>query len=76
MKWLAEANPEGCQGVAGGRSLLPLNDHRKTASDGRAPRRGASSILWTTPMSGKRRNDESGTPAGVLALERRFPVVV
>jgi hypothetical protein len=27
-------------------------------------------------MSGKRGNDEFGTPAGVLALERRFPVVV
>ena len=38
-----EANQEGCQRVAGGRSPLPRNDHRKTASQGRAPRRGARS---------------------------------
>ena len=35
------ANPEGWQRVAGGRSGQRGNDHRKTASDGRAPRRGA-----------------------------------
>lgn len=31
--------------VAGGRSPFPLNDHRKTAPNGRAPRRGASRNL-------------------------------
>jgi hypothetical protein len=36
-----ESNPEGCQKVAGGRSGQMGNDHRITASDGRAPRRGA-----------------------------------
>ena len=43
---LAEANPQGWETVAGGRSGQKGNDRRKTASDGRAPRRGARS--WET----------------------------
>ena len=37
---LAESNPQGWQRVAGGRSGQTGNDHRETASDGRAPRGG------------------------------------
>jgi hypothetical protein len=37
----SRANPEGWQTVAGGRSGQRGNDHRKTAADSRAPRRGA-----------------------------------
>ena len=36
-----KANPEGWKMVAGGRSGERGNDHRETASDDRAPRRGA-----------------------------------
>jgi hypothetical protein len=36
----AETNPQGWQRVADGRSGQRGNDHRKTASDGRASREG------------------------------------
>jgi hypothetical protein len=67
-KWFSgRANPEGWQMVAGGRSPLALNDHRKAGSGGRAPWRGArpSPNSYCLVRSGRLLNDESGTPAGV-----------
>jgi hypothetical protein len=37
---LAGVNPQGCQKVAGGRSLFALNDHRKSGVREQAPRMG------------------------------------
>jgi hypothetical protein len=71
---LAEANPQGWQRVAGGRTGQRGDDHRKTASEGRAPREGCQSCtLARTNSLGSR----SGTPAGVpgiaCAVTRRSP---
>jgi hypothetical protein len=71
---LAEANPQGWQRVAGGRTGQRGDDHRKIASEGRAPREGCQSCtLARTNRLGSR----SGTPAGVpgisCAVTRRSP---
>jgi hypothetical protein len=61
---LAEANPEGCQRVAGGRSPFALNDHRNAAFEGKHPGRGARPAVaepdrdWRCPI-------ELWHPAGV-----------
>ena len=72
-----QANPEGCQRVAGGRSPLAPNDHRKTASQGRAPRRGARAGYnepHSGPLSGVRR-PVWHLCRGAGHLLRRFPEV-
>ena len=38
---LAEANPQGCQRVAGGRPVQKGNDHRETAFESEHPGGGA-----------------------------------
>jgi hypothetical protein len=48
-----EANPQGWQRVAGGRSPFALNDHRKSASDGQAPRRGARGRVVMQVVTGE-----------------------
>src|ERR1035441_8513152 len=44
---LAEANPQGCQRVAGGRSGKGGNDHRKAASESEHPGRSARAATWS-----------------------------
>jgi hypothetical protein len=71
-------NPEGCQRVAGGRSGQRGNDHRKSASDGLAPRRGVpAQFSGATPISNPRGSNDSGTLSGVqnpsCAVARRSP---
>jgi hypothetical protein len=53
------ANPQGCQRVAGGRSGQGGSDHRKSASERGAPRRGASGV---------RSSARSGSGAGLARL--------
>jgi hypothetical protein len=82
----AETNPQGWQRVAGGRSGQRGNDHRKAASDGRAPRKGvpepwrpdqSSHLTTARPSAPGHLAAGSGTPAGVQdfsrAVARRSP---
>ena len=50
---LAEANPQGCQRVAGGRSGKGGNDHRKAASESEHPGRGARAAPWSARAGSK-----------------------
>ena len=65
--------------VAGGRSPFPLNDHRETAPDGRAPRRGARPNLHMVEPDQIERTpyDRVWHPSGVQhifrAITRRSP---
>ena len=63
--------------VAGGRLGQRGNDHRNAASDGQAPRRGASRSADVLPLRPRLCRDQSGTPAGVhnisCAVTRRSP---
>ena len=63
------ANPEGWQGVAGGRSGQWGNDRRKAGSHSRAPRRGARPGPEVPDFASSRlRSTASGTPRGVQDL--------
>jgi hypothetical protein len=71
---LAEANPQGCQRVAGGRSGKGGNDHRKAAFDNKHRGEGCQSC---TLVRSSRLKSRSSTPAGVqdisCAVTRRSP---
>ena len=74
-----KANPEGWKMVAGGRSGERGNDHRETASDDRAPRRGARpSLHMVEPdLIEQTPHDRVWHPSGVQdifrAVTRRSP---
>ena len=61
---LAEANPQGCQRVAGGRSLCPERPPECGVRE-QAPRLGCQSY---TLARLSRLNSRSGTPVGVQAI--------
>src|ERR1035441_10423708 len=72
---VGRSNPQGWQKVAGGRSLCPERPPENRVGLLAHPG-GVPEFYGATPISIRLGNGRSGTPAGVLALERRIPVVV